>query len=412
MGRGFIAVLALTNLGIWTAFFTPIQFLLPLQVEAIDPASKESSLGLVVAAGALVALVASPLAGAFSDRTSSRLGRRRTWVLWPTLAAAAVLALMGGLTTIGGLTLGWALAQLTLNASYAAVTALLPDQVPVAQRGTVGAVVGAAQPLGVILGSLIATLVPGDNTAPDGQRLRYLVVVVVLLTAVLFVARMPDPRLDRERIPAFHLGSFVRAFWVSPREHPDFAWVFVTRFLVILGTAFVTTYLLYFTRDVLGKTPDEAGDTVAAILQFYIVALLVSALVAGPLSDRIGRVKPFVIGASLVCAAAIVVLAFARTQGTATIAAAIMGAGFGAYTAVDLALISRVLPSAGDRARDLGIINIANSLPQVLAPLIASIWITTLRDSGYDVAYQSLYLAAAVVTVLGAVLVVKVKGVP
>ena len=412
MGRGFIAVLALTNLGIWTAFFTPIQFLLPLQVEAIDPASKESSLGLVVAAGALVALVASPLAGAFSDRTSSRLGRRRTWVLWPTLAAAAVLALMGGLTTIGGLTLGWALAQLTLNASYAAVTALLPDQVPVAQRGTVGAVVGAAQPLGVILGSLIATLVPGDNTAPDGQRLRYLVVVVVLLTAVLFVARMPDPRLDRERIPAFHLGSFVRAFWVSPREHPDFAWVFVTRFLVILGTAFVTTYLLYFTRDVLGKTPDEAGDTVAAILQFYIVALLVSALVAGPLSDRIGRVKPFVIGASLVCAAAIVVLAFARTQGTATIAAAIMGAGFGAYTAVDLALISRVLPSAGDRARDLGIINIANSLPQVLAPLIASIWITTLRDSGYDVAYQTLYLAAAVVTVLGAVLVVKVRSVP
>ena len=412
MGRGFIAVLALTNLGIWTAFFTPIQFLLPLQVEAIDPASKESSLGLVVAAGALVALVASPLAGAFSDRTSSRLGRRRTWVLWPTLAAAAVLALMGGLTTIGGLTLGWALAQLTLNASYAAVTALLPDQVPVAQRGTVGAVVGAAQPLGVILGSLIATLVPGDNTAPDGQRLRYLVVVVVLLTAVLFVARMPDPRLDRERIPAFHLGSFVRAFWVSPREHPDFAWVFVTRFLVILGTAFVTTYLLYFTRDVLGKSPDEAGDTVAAILQFYIVALLVAALVAGPLSDRVGRVKPFVIGASLVCAAAIVVLAFARTQGAATIAAIIMGAGFGAYTAVDLGLISRVLPSAGDRVRDLGIINIANSLPQVLAPLIASIWITALRSNGYDVAYQTLYLAAAVVTVLGAVLVVKVRSVP
>jgi MFS family permease len=412
VGRGFIAVLALTNLGIWTAFFTPIQFLLPLQVEAIDPASKESSLGLVVAAGALVALVASPLAGAFSDRTSSRLGRRRTWVLWPTLAAAAVLALMGGLTTIGGLTLGWALAQLTLNASYAAVTALLPDQVPVAQRGTVGAVVGAAQPLGVILGSLIATLVPGDNTAPDGQRLRYLVVVVVLLTAVLFVARMPDPRLDRERIPAFHLGSFVRAFWVSPREHPDFAWVFVTRFLVILGTAFVTTYLLYFTRDVLGKSPDEAGDTVAAILQFYIVALLVAALVAGPLSDRVGRVKPFVIGASLVCAAAIVVLAFARTQGAATIAAIIMGAGFGAYTAVDLGLISRVLPSAGDRARDLGIINIANSLPQVLAPLIASIWITALRSNGYDVAYQTLYLAAAVVTVLGAVLVVKVRSVP
>ncbi len=377
---GFIAVLALTNLGIWTAFFTPIQFLLPLQVEAIDPVGKEASLGVVVAVGALVSLVASPIAGAFSDRTSSRLGRRRSWVLWPTVAAVAVLVLMGGRTTIGGLVLGWALGQLTLNASYAAVTAMLPDQVPVAQRGTVGAVVGAAQPLGVIVGSLIATMVPGDNTAPTGQNARYVVVaVVVALTAVLFVTRMRDPQLPRDRIPALHAG---------------------------------TTYLLYFTRDVLGRSPEEAGDTVAAILQFYIVALLVFALIAGPVSDRVGRVKPFVIGASLLCAVAIVVLAFARTQGMATLAAALMGAGFGAYTAVDLALISRVLPSAGDRARDLGIINIANALPQVLAPLIASIWITVLKSTSYEVAYQSLYLFAAVVTVLGAVLVVKIRSVP
>lgn len=410
---GFIAVLALTNLGIWTAFFTPIQFLLPLQVEAIDPVGKEASLGVVVAVGALVSLVASPIAGAFSDRTSSRLGRRRSWVLWPTVAAVAVLVLMGGRTTIGGLVLGWALGQLTLNASYAAVTAMLPDQVPVAQRGTVGAVVGAAQPLGVIVGSLIATMVPGDNTAPTGQNARYVVVaVVVALTAVLFVTRMRDPQLPRDRIPALHAGSFLRGFWIDPRQHPDFAWVFLTRFLVILGTAFVTTYLLYFTRDVLGRSPEEAGDTVAAILQFYIVALLVFALIAGPVSDRVGRVKPFVIGASLLCAAAIVVLAFARTQGMATLAAALMGAGFGAYTAVDLALISRVLPSAGDRARDLGIINIANALPQVLAPLIASVWITVLKSTSYEVAYQSLYLFAAVVTVLGAVLVVKIRSVP
>lgn len=167
--KGFIAVLALTNLGIWTAFFTPIQFLLPLQVEAIDPNGKEASLGIVVAIGALVSLVASPLAGAFSDRTGAKLGRRRSWVLWPTVLAFAVLMVIGGMTTIGGLVLGWALAQLTLNASYAAVTAMLPDQVPVSQRGTVGAVVGAAQPLGVIVGSIIATAVAGATPPPLGR---------------------------------------------------------------------------------------------------------------------------------------------------------------------------------------------------------------------------------------------------
>ena len=413
VSKGFIAVLALTNLGIWTAFFTPIQFLLPLQVEAINPTGKEASLGIVVAIGALVSLVASPLAGAFSDRTGSKLGRRRSWVLWPTVLAFAVLLVIGGLTTIGGLVLGWALAQLTLNASYAAVTAMLPDQVPVSQRGTVGAVVGAAQPLGVIVGSIIATAVAGDNTSTTGQNLRYIVVaVIVLLTAILFVFGMKDPQLPKDRIPPFELGPFIKNFWVNPKEHPDFAWVFITRFLVILGTAFVTTYLLYFTRDVLGKSPDEAGDTVAAILQFYIIALLIFALVTGPISDKVGKVKPFVIAASLVCAVAIFILAFARTQSMATVAAIIMGAGFGAYTAVDLALISRVLPNAEDRARDLGIINIANALPQVLAPLIASIMITTLKGNSYEFAYQTLYIMAAIITVFGAVLVVKVKSVP
>lgn len=413
VSRAFIAVLALTNLGIWTGFFTPIQFLLPLQIESINPAGKEASLGLVVAVGALVSLVASPIAGALSDRTSSRMGRRRPWVLWPSVAAVAVMALLGGLTSVGGLLLGWALAQLTLNASYAAVTAMLPDQVPVEQRGTVGAVVGAAQPLGVILGSVIATAIPGDNTSATGQNLRYIAVgVVVALTAALFVLHMRDGRLARERIPAFDTGEFLRGFWVSPKEHPDFAWVFVTRFLVILGTAFVTSYLLYFTRDVLGKPPEEAADTVAAILQFYIIALLIFALLAGPLSDRFGKVKIFVIAASLVCAASMVVLAFASTQGQATVAAMIMGAGFGAYTAVDLALISRVLPSADSRAGHLGVINIANALPQVLAPLIASVLITLLRDISYSTAYRTLYIAAAVVTVLGAVLVVRIRSVP
>jgi len=413
VGKRFIAVLALTNLGIWTGFFTPIQFLLPLQVEAIDPTGKESSLGIVVAIGALVSLVASPIAGALSDRTSSRMGRRRPWVLWPSIAAGAVLVVMGGLTTIGGLVLGWALAQLTLNASFAAVTAMLPDQVPVEQRGTVGAVVGAAQPLGVILGSIIATAIPGENTAADGQSWRYLAVaVVVLLTAALFVLTMKDARLDKARVAAFDAGQFLRGFWVNPKEHPDFAWVFVTRFLVVLGTAFVTSYLLYFTRDVLGKSPDEAGDTVAAILQAYILTLLVFALIAGPISDRVGRVRIFVIIASAVCAVAMGILAFATTQAQATIAAAVMGAGFGAYTAVDLALISRVLPSAESRAGHLGVINIANAMPQVLAPLIASVIISTLKSGSYSTAYMVLYIVAAVVTLLGAVLVVKIRSVP
>jgi MFS family permease len=415
----FIIILALTNLGIWTAFFTPIQFLLPLQVEGmVGSDAKETSLSLVLTAGALVSLVASPIAGAFSDRTTARMGRRRPWVLWPTVAAVAVLVLVPLSPVVGMLTLGWAMAQLTLNAAYAAVTAMLPDQVPVSQRGTVSAVVGACQPLGVMLGAILVGVIPqtGVEVGSEevgGQGPRYIAVAVILaITAGLFVWGMREARLDRTRVPDLHWGEFARSFWIDPRVHRDFGWVWITRFLVVLGNAFVTTYLLFFARDVLELSPTEADTTVAGILTYYILGLLVFALVTGPLSDRTGRIKVFVIGASLTIASALVILAFARDVGMVTVAAIVMGAGFGAYTAVDLALISRVLPRPEDRAKDLGVVNIANALPQVLAPVVAGVVIASLKSQGYDTAYQVLYLAGAAVTVLGAVLVVNIRGVP
>jgi MFS family permease len=418
VGKGTIAVVALANLGIWTAFFTPIQFLLPLQVEGLTPDSKETSLSLVLTLGALVSLVANPLAGALSDRTGSRLGRRRPWVLWSSVAAVAVLVLLPLAPVLGALALGWAMAQLTLNASYAALTAIIPDQVPVGQRGTVSAVVGAAQPLGVMVGAIIVALIPQTGVEigsedVGGQGPRYIAVAVVLgLSAGLFVWRMRDTPLDRAGIPSLQWGPFVRGFWVDPRKHPDFGWVWITRFLVVLGNAFVTTYLLFFARDVLELAPTEADTTVAGILTYYIVALLIFALVTGPLSDRVGKVRVFVMIASFIIASSLVILAFSRDVGMVTVAAIVMGAGFGSYTAVDLALISRVLPRPEDRAKDLGVVNIANALPQVLAPVTAGVVVTLLRDSGYDVAYQSLYLAGAALTILGAVLVMRVKGVP
>jgi MFS family permease len=392
--------------------------LLPLQVEGLTPDSKETSLSLVLTLGALVSLISNPLAGALSDRTGSRLGRRRPWVLWSSVAAVAVLLLLPLAPVVGALALGWAMAQLTLNASYAAVTAVIPDQVPVGQRGTVSAVVGAAQPMGVMVGAAIVALIPQTGVAVGseqvgGQQPRYVAVAVVLaLTAALFVWRATDTPLDRSRIPTLQWGPFVKGFWVDPRLHPDFGWVWITRFLVVLGNAFVTTYLLFFARDVLELAPTEADTTVAGILTFYIVTLLLFALVVGPLSDRLGKVRIFVMLASFVIATSLVILAFARDVGMVTVAAVVMGAGFGAYTAVDLALISRVLPRPEDRAKDLGVVNIANALPQVLAPVVAGLVVTALRPAGYDVAYQVLYLAGAALTVLGAVLVMRIKSVP
>jgi MFS family permease len=75
------------------------------------------------------------------------------------------------------------------------------------------------------------------------------------------------------------------------------------------------------------------------------------------------------------------------------------------YLSVDQALITQVLPSAEERAKDLGIINIANSAPQVLGPAVAFPLVAYL--GGYPV----LYLAVAAVTILGSVLVTRIRSV-
>src|SRR6516162_1548734 len=128
VGTRWIAFIALANLGLYLGYFGPISVLLPNQVQAIaGSAHKVAVLGWVTGIGAAVAMVANPVAGALSDRTASRFGRRRPWIVSGALAGAAALALLAGQHTIAGVIAGWCLAQAGLNAMQASVTACVPD---------------------------------------------------------------------------------------------------------------------------------------------------------------------------------------------------------------------------------------------------------------------------------------------
>jgi MFS family permease len=133
--------------------------------------------------------------------------------------------------------------------------------------------------------------------------------------------------------------------------------------------------------------------------------VILTSVLGGRLSDRMGRRKPLVITSSVVIAVASLILGFAPTWAGALLGATVLGIGFGAYLAVDFALITQVIPAAFDRGRDLGVINIANSLPQVIAPAIAYPFVA------FWGGYISLYVAAAIIGLLGAVFVVKIKSV-
>jgi MFS family permease len=379
--------------------------LLPNQVQAIaGPAHKVAVLGWVTGIGAAVAMLANPLAGALSDRTVSRFGRRRPWIAGGALAGAAALVLLAGQHALAGVIFGWCLAQAGLNAMQASLSAAVPDQVPVAQRGTVSGWIGLPQSVGVLLAVVLVT----DVVAGSGGYV--LLAGCVLACALPFALVTPDIRLPRRGRPPWDRRAFARSFWLSPRRYPDFAWAWVTRFAVNLGNAMTLLYLLYFLRDRIYYSRlfpgHKAEDGLVVLILLYLAGVVVTAVSGGIVSDRTGRRKLPVTVAGLVMAVAAVLLALWPSWPAAMAAAAIMGLGYGVYLSVDAALVTQVLPSAAGRGKDLGLINIANSGPQVLAPAIAAPLVSELGG------YPSLYLTVAAVTVLGSLFVQRIRSVP
>jgi MFS family permease len=401
--RRFQVTLTLASLGLWMAFLTPGQVLIPEQLDRLDPAHKIGDLAWITAAGAACALLVSPIAGALSDRTGIRLGRRHPWTMAGALLGAATLLLTGAAPTVALILIGWCLVQVALNAMLASLTAMVPDQVPVEQRGVVSALLGMTQPVGLVVGTALVASIATGMIAGYGAIAALLAIAaagLVLLTPDLTLAAV-RPRLDVRTI----LGGF----WIDPRRRPDFGWAWLTRFLVMLGQGVVIGYLLYFLEDGVHYSRlfpgHQAAEGVAVLSAIYAGALLLTTLVSGAISDRLGRRKVFVIVATLVIAAGMLVITISTTWPAALVCAVVMGAGFGVYMSVDVAMVTQVLPAAADRARDLGLINCANTLPQLVAPAIAAPLISSFGG------YHALFLVATVVTLAGAVLVQPIRGV-
>ncbi|KUM80328.1 MFS transporter [Streptomyces curacoi] len=400
VGRGWTAALSLANVAIWVGWYGPLQILLAQQAAAFAPGtgmSKETLLAWVTGAGAAVSLAANPLFGALSDRTTARWGRRTPWIVAGAAGGALSLLLLAGASGLWAMAVGWCLVQLTLNAAFAAVTAAVPDRVPRLQRGAVGGWLGAAQILGAVAGTGLAT-------AAGGIAAGYAACAVFAVVGVLpYVLGYGDLRLDVADRPPWSWRSFVRGFWLSPRRYPDFAWAWLTRFLINLSNALVILYLLYYLRDRLHHADPEQG--VLVLTAVNSVTLLATVVVGGVWSDRLGRRKPFVRWSGVVMAAATGLLAVWQTWPSAIVVAALLGLGLGVFMSVDFALMTDVLPKALDRGKDLGVINVANALPQVAAPALAAPIVTHLGG------YRVLYLAAAGVGLAGAVLVGRIRGV-
>jgi MFS family permease len=406
----WVGGLSVASLGMWMATQTPQQVMLALQLQDITPRDKIVALGVVTGLGAISSALATPIVGALSDRTAHGRrvgrfsGRRHRWTLAMVVLAAACLALLAVQGTVLGVALLWFLFSAFQNGEYATLSAAVPDHVPVRQRATVAGWVGMPIAVGLVLGTILVVDVLGQDLVSGYITLA----VLMVLLALPFVLFTPDPPLAPEHREPFSWRRVASAYWISPREYPDFGWAWMTRFLASLAIAMGTLYLLYFLRDAVhyqrlfpGQT---AADGLLILILIYTVCVVLASIIGGVISDRRGRRKMMVTVSGLLMAVAALLLTFWETWPASVAAAFLYGFGYGAYIAVDQALITQVLPKAHDRAKDLGIINIAIVCPWAIGAVIAAPLVSL-------AGYPALFGATAVVAIAASVGVWRIKSV-
>jgi len=403
---------ALANLCAWTMILTPMAVTMALKVREIDPSGASTSLSLVSAVGAVFGIVANPIFGRLSDRTRSRFGMRRPWLLGGVGSAGAGLVIVAVATSVPVVMLGWAIAQCGVQALFASLTAVLPDHVPVHQRGRVGGLISMGQNAATTLGSgllaLNATSLTWGLLAPVGLA----VLAVVWLCLVL-----PDRRHDGSPRPTLSVKEVLGSYWVDPRRFPDFVWMLAGRLLVFVGITILVVYQAYFLLSRIGVPPARIAAVMFGVLLLENAVGVTTNLVSGWLSDRLRRRKVFVFWSAVVGAAGFVVAGCATEMSMFLVGVTLLGIGKGIYGAVDLALATDLLPRGErDAGKDMGLFIIAGLLPNLFAPVLASVVLaigaTGAAAPGAPAGnYSALFIAGGVFMLVGAFAVQFIRGV-
>lgn len=392
--RVFVAGYTVAQIGAFIGFVPLLSVLLPIKATVLAPAAASLLLSQAAICGALAAGLSHLAVGALSDRTRSRVGRRKPWILAGT--ALTALSYLGVYLARSPIELIAAvmLFQVAFNILFAPLGAVFADQVPDARKGLVSAFSGLAYPVASLYAALVIAV--GLTDAP-GRYLTVAATLIVLVVPFVWISAQDGPNVasapQGRRAPLF-----------SAFGDPDFRIAFLSRLAVQTAISLNALYLFFYLQAHSDASARLSGLRPDAVLGLLIAAAttaaLLSGFVAGILSDRWGGRKVFVSAGAAGIAAGAAVLALWPAWPGPLVAQLAYGLGLGMFTTTDQALIAQVLPRRLDAGRDLGVMNIAVTLPQVLAPLAG---IAMLDAAGWSL--RSVFGAAAALALVGGLLV-------
>ena len=386
-------------LAIWTVQLTPIQLLLPLQLDTQSGHWIDGVVwsGLVLSAGGLAGVIIAPVAGRFSDRTRLRIGRRRPWAIGGSLLAAIGLLLTGsahGPVLVGA---AWVVTSVGVSVTSAALTALIADQLD-DQRGAASAAASSAQAVGIVVG-VGAIVLLGLSTGASYAVLAGFILVIGTATAIL----LPDPPPPHAALLNLHARRDLTRARISSLVDPSFTRLLISRFIVNVGNALCTSLLLFFLLYGLMIPAADAEGRLLVLIVIYTVFVVLASIIVGMVSDRRGNRKLWTVVSALVQASSGVIILISPNFTTTAVAAGVMGAGYGAYMAVSLALATDLLLDPDDHARDLSLVNSAANLGQLVGPLLGAGLVALVGG------FWLLFAAAAAASAIGAALTLTVR---
>jgi MFS family permease len=363
------SALSVGLLGYYIIAAIPTLLLNSLKVMEIAPKEVDSIIGLYTALLTILGLIMGPVSGAIGDRTKLKFGHRRIWILFGGIIASICyfgVAFSDSVTAF----IAWSLAaNFFLNFQFSSFMALIPEQVAPERQGTFSGIVGIFNPVAITVGMGIMTAL---NVLPLTNKW-FVIAVINIVAAVLSVMLIKDgPALERKQ----HVGqklSFAEKMskvYPSPRKYPSFTWGVVTKAFASMG---FYTAMIYNTLLLINKfhyTSDQVTGYATLLQGTQTLMLAVSSILGGMFSDKIKKQKPFVFSAAVFIGIGLLTMGFGTSFQIVLIGNMILGFGFGMYTAVDVALIARILPRKEDAAKDFGLMNAAGNLPNIITGIV------------------------------------------
>ena len=385
------------------------------------------ALGVLEGVGSLMAVVWQPVAGALSDRTRTRFGRRHPFILGGTIGDVLFLVGLALAGSFGLVLIFYFLLQTASNTAQGPYQGLMPDVVPEAQRGTASGYFGVANVVGVLAGTVGAGLI----LAHVGRTAAILSICALLVLTMLPTVLLIPDRTERSAGQFKSVRQAIVTTFGQPLRYPSFLWLMASRLLILVGLVGVQSFVFFYFSNVFFH--NDRNDTITASFTLQGLVIVAAFLVSWPAaraSDRYGR-RPFILVGGLLGAAGVVMLVFSHFQllptqlveplarmlkvpslaAQATLVGVVIGIGYGLFFSVDWAFMQDVIP-AKEAGLFMGFSNIATAGSGIIARFVGGFLLDPFNHGpqllGLPGGFPVIFSVFSVSLLVGALLILKV----